>query len=240
MYRIAIIEDHAPTNDEFRGYLLSEWKDAVVEQFFDYETARSAIASSNFDLVVTDIDLGPGTDKFGGGKIAKVLNGLSCPFLVVSGAAQPELELLRGFLGALGAWDYLQKPVNRSDFVTQASQAISFTRGNPQQRSLLNPGEKDGATADSDLIIDPLKKPAVQWKGKSVSLSITETRIVSVLVANRGTVVKFDTLMQQINTGKNLPNLRVHIRKIKVAFKDADHNFSKINNKILEGYFWSA
>jgi DNA-binding NtrC family response regulator len=161
MYRFAIIEDDKPTNNEFKGYLEKIWADCMIVQYFTFETGLRGIQGTEFDLVVSDIDLGAGTDKFGGMKIAKALDSAKTPLLVISGSSQPDnREIFR----ALDAWDYLQKPVTESDFINQVKRAVAFrmVHLNSAEQLPLSPV----GMSDPDLTIDLHSKMRVAWKGK--------------------------------------------------------------------------
>jgi DNA-binding response OmpR family regulator len=84
-YRIAIVEDHRSTSDAFRELLLEKWKGMVIDQFETLQDASKAIQANEYDLVISDIDLGKREDKYGGVKIAAMLQDKSTPVLIVSG-----------------------------------------------------------------------------------------------------------------------------------------------------------
>lgn len=235
MHRVAIIEDDQPTNDVFKKYIQSEWADAEILQFFSFDTAAHAIETEKFDLIVSDLDLGHGTDKLGGIKIAKMMDSVKAPLLIVSGAPQPELH--REIFKALGAWDYLEKPVLEHDFITQVIRAIYFRTGTAE-KATFSVISKEGLTPDSQLIIDRRARLPVSWRKVPVHLSLTEIRLVSELVEKKGVVISYEKLFKLLNTGQNLANLRVHIQNIRAAFKDADPDFGRIQSKMLVGYYW--
>jgi len=232
MYKIAVIEDHRATNDEFKSFLLDIWSDCHVEQYFTCESAILGIKSIDFDLIVSDIDLGEGTDRFGGIKIARALDSQRTPFLVVSGSPQPELQ--RGIFEALDAWDYLQKPVTAADFARQAKRAIAFRTAqtkNVTQAELLPQGVPE-------LEIDLSSREMVKWKGERVVLSMTQIRIVQKMIEHLNQVVNYESFFTDIETGRNKENLRVHVAAIREAFKAVDSHFDKIGTKTMIGYFW--
>lgn len=235
MYTIAIIEDDQPTNDQFKGYLLSVWPDCEVQQFFAFDSALAAIETIDFDLVVSDLDLGSGTDRLGGIKIAKVIDSMRCPLLIVSGS--PQAEVHRDVFKALGVWDYLQKPVIESDFVTQVKRAIGFRIA---QVEIKKPRTADvsGTTLDPNLRIDRSSRHPASWKNVTVHLTMTELRIVEEMVHNLNSPVPFSDFFDLLDSGRNVETLRVHIQNIRSAFKDIDDNFDKVKSKPMFGYFW--
>ncbi|MQR02791.1 response regulator transcription factor [Glaciimonas soli] len=237
MYRFAIIEDLTPTNDEFKGFLLKSRPDCSVKQFFSFDTAIVAIKNEEFDLIVSDIDLGADTDKMGGVKIAKALDSQKTPLLIVSGSPQPEIQ--REVFRALDAWDYLQKPITEADFITQVKRAIAFRTVQAQKQDATV--RSDGASiADADLVINYQSRNVVKWKNQRVNLSITQIRLVQEMVSSKNNTVSFAQLFEQIDTGRNKENLRVHIAAIRDAFKDVDSTFDRIKTTPMIGYFWRA
>ncbi len=236
MSRIAIIEDDAPTNDEFKRYVINLWPDSEVDQFYEFNTAAAAIKDTNYDLVISDIDLGAGTDQYGGVKIANVLDAKHIPLLIVSGSPQPEIH--RGIFRALDAWDYLQKPISENDFATQLDRAMTFR----QSRLQANNGVHilSAFSSDPNLEIDSQSGFLVKWKGKKVHLSMTQICLLKLLLSKPNTDVKFEELFKLISTGRNKENLRVYMGKIRTAFKDIDADFSSIKTIPMVGYSWSV
>lgn len=235
MYRIAIVEDDKSTNDTFLAFLKNRWPDCRVDQFLNFESANDALIKNQYDLVISDIDLGAGTDKYGGAKIAKILHVKQSPLLVVSGLPQPELH--REMFKALDAWDYLQKPVNESDFINQVNRAITFSQA--QERETSNSGSlQTQATPDANLQINLRSTTRVTWKGNRVNLSMTQIRLLQTLVEQANKGVTFETLFNQIDSGRNKENLRVHIGAIRREFSAVDPEFNSLNNVPMLGYLW--
>lgn len=230
MLRIAVIEDHQATNDEFRAFLIELWPDCRVEQYLTFEQAIAGVKSIDFDLIVSDIDLGEGTDRYGGMKIAKALDSQRTPFLVVSGSPQPELQ--RDIFRALDAWDYLQKPVTAADFAIQARRAIAFRLAQTKN------DEPEVRAGVVDLVIDLTDREMVKWKGQRVVLSMTQIRLVQKMIENLNQVVPYAAFFGNIESGRNKENLRVHIAGIRDAFKDVDPGFKKIGTTMMIGYSW--
>ena len=236
MYKIAIIEDDAPTNDEFKRYVTNFWPNSEVDQFHEFNSAAAALTNTNYDLVISDIDLGPGTDEYGGIKIARALDALKIPLLIVSGSPQPELH--RSIFRALDAWDYLQKPISEADFVTQLDRAMTFRQARLQ--TLSNIGNSVAIPSDSSLEMNIHSGTAVKWKGKKVHLSMTQIYLLQVLLAKPNAHVKFEELFKFISTGRNKENLRVFMGKIRTAFRDVDPDFDSIKTIPMVGYSWSV
>lgn len=235
MYRIAVIEDDRPTSDMFKSWLLEAYPNATIEQFLDLDSSVKAVESSTFDLVISDIDLGRPTDKYGGVRIAGMFRGKPTPLLIVSGLPAPELH--REIMFALDAWDYLEKPVTHSDFLNQVRHALRWRDGQARPSA---PARASSPTdlPDPCLTIDPLNRVRVAWKGKRVSLSMTQVRLVDLMSRHHDQVLSYEQLYAVLESGKNKANLRVHIQSIRNAFVDVDPDFARIHNVPMVGYVW--
>lgn len=233
MWVFAVIEDIKDTNDQFKAFLEKTWPGSKVFQYFSYEAAAVGLADHDFDLVVSDIDLGEGTDRFGGFKIARAFDLQKTPFLIVSGTHQADVQ--RDIFKALDAWDYMQKPVTEADFVMQARRAVAFREA---QKGKQGPLKLEKAAGD--LVIDIEAKDQVKWNGRRVNLSMTQIRLLKLLVSRVGEAIHFDSFYEQIDSGKNKENLRVHIREIRDAFQQIDTTFDRLKTKYMIGYFWSV
>lgn len=236
MYSFAVIEDNESTNDMLKTYLKNIWADCTVQQFYTTESALAAIATTDFDLVVSDIDMGPGSDKYGGLKVAKALDAVTCPLLIVSGS--PQQDDNREIFRALDAWDYLQKPISEADFARQVKRGIMFRHAQLDKHK--SPSKSNiGHTRDPDLIIDRgLRKNTVLWKGKPVKLTYTQIFLLELLVDAYDQVVSYDCLMDEIISGKNKQNLRMHISQMRKEFEAVDSEFSCIHSRAMIGYCW--
>lgn len=238
MYTFAVIEDNESTNEMLRQYLCNIWPGCTVRQFYTTESALDAITVIDFDLVVSDIDMGPGSDKFGGLKIAKALDATTCPLLIVSGSPQPEVN--REMFRALEAWDYLQKPISESDFAQQVKRAIMFRHAQLEAGSTAGKGN-DGLTRDSDLIIDRAsRRSVVRWKGNTVKLTLTQISLLELLVESYDQPVPYTRMLAEILTGKNKDNLRMHMSQMRKAFEAIDPEFNRMKPVTMVGYLWRA
>jgi len=234
--KVAIIEDVQGTQDEFKRYVLNLWPDAEVSQFLDAEQAVGALSSGKFDVVITDIDLGPGLQSVGGFKVAQALTGTNTPLIVVSGATIPD-EFRLAFK-VMGAWDYLRKPVVESDLRSWLERAIPFREARKQVR---NQGDQNfGRTIDPRLTIDIAAKHMVQWKGHRVGLSMTHIRILQKLLERPDQPTKTEDFYSVLKTGTTKTNLRQHIKEMREAFREAESTFDAIRTVHFVGYSWAT
>lgn len=230
MPKVAVIDDD-PVVVELLTKLLNEAvPNCEVAPFATLESALGGIASDDYDLVISDVDLGNGADRYGGVTIAKALDTTRSPLLVVSGYTVQE-----GVFRALGAWDYLQKPISEVEFKTVVQRALVYRRG------MLEAGS---APADAgfplvpDLKLDTRSRTALLWKGQKIHLAMSKIDIVTALARRAGTAVSKRELFEHIASGKNERNLRVKISEIREEFKSVDEDFDCIQPVVMNGYLW--
>jgi DNA-binding response OmpR family regulator len=232
MTRIAVIDDHPEVIRLLSDWLEQLLGDVQIHPCQTLSAALEAISKQAFDLVVADVDLGEGAERFGGVRIARALDTKQTPLLVVSGST--DVELQAGIFNALDAWDYLQKPVSRPDFEREVQRAIGFRRG--MAAPVIS--SEGSFPLVPDLKITRRSGRPMEWKGKVVRMPMSKIDIVETLARNAGQVVAHSTLIDCIATGRNKENLRVKISEIRDAFEVEDGNFDRIETVPFKGYKW--
>jgi len=231
MQQIAVVDDDPLVIELLTRWLKETVHDCQISSFSELEPALRAIDDTDFDLVVSDVDLGTGSDKFGGVKIAKALDTRRTPLLVITG-----FTVVEGVFKALDAWDYLQKPVDESDFKSEVKRALTFRRALTDTDA---PHESDGDFPKvPDLKINRRGRNNIQWKGHSLRMSMSKIDIVEALARNAGTAVNHKQLYEFIVSGKNLRNLRVKVSEIRDEFRSVDSEFDQIQAVVMNGYLW--
>lgn len=236
MYKIAVIEDDPPVRTKLASLLRSAIPDCLVYEFSELDQASVQLEAANFDLVVSDIDLGKPGEKYAGVKVAKILAGKT-PLLIVSGMPSPDIH--RNVMLALEAWDYLEKPIDEVDFINQVRHALDWGAQRKEKLANLNTGT-NAVLRTGNIEIDPWNRPRVKWKGQAVNITLTGMNILKCLVEKNGATVLFSDLFDLIPTGRNKNNLRVHVKTIKDAFLVVDENFDCIKNVPMAGYAWKS
>jgi len=116
-----VIEDEALIAETIR-MMLEDFGYRVQAVCHDYDTALLAIKTTGFDLVLTDINLGEGTDKRSGFELMAELNRLqSCPFIFLT--AFDDWDTIRR-AAALHPSAYLTKPVNAANLFASVQIAV--------------------------------------------------------------------------------------------------------------------
>lgn len=233
-YKFAVIEDIPTQNDTLVEFLKRMWPTCKVDPFFSFEPALEAIRSNDYDVVVSDVNLGGGADTYAGIKIAKALDSRRTPLIIVSALAEPALH--SDIFMALGAWDYLEKPIRESEFQKQLELAIAYRCGHLERERL--EAQNRGGQRDPDLQMDLGARAQVVWRNRRVHLSLTQIRIVEILTRTLNEPVKYQDLFGVIDTGRNRENLRVHIASIREAFRSVDTSFDRIVSVTMYGYVW--
>lgn len=228
MFKVAVIEDDAPTSNQLKGWILAAKPGIAVDQWFTRDDAEAAVLREAYDLVVLDIELG--RERHAGVAIINAINKArqGTPVLVVS--AMPA-AIYRSIMKALDAWDYLQKTTfEEADFIDTFLEIL---------RAAKDKAAAAPVAAGEELSIDPLRQSAPLWLGKRVNLPLTAQRILAALYARRGQVVSYDELFQVVKSGRNRDNIRKHISTIRDAFRELDEGFDRIENIPMRGFRWS-
>lgn len=229
MYRIAIVDDDHDVNDLFKGWILQGYPNSCIEQLFSFEDSKMAFAKQSYDLALLDVDLGDAY-KIGGVTLASELCNKMTPVLIVSGAATGDLrKQMRDVMLALGAWDYITKPVEQEDLMNQIRHALSWKDGK---------ANSSHEQSDPNLVIDPWGHAPSMWKGKRISLTLTHKKIIDRLIKNINKVVSYSELVNLLPTGKNRGNLSVHIRTIRSEISSVDPDFNRIKTYAGSGLSW--
>ncbi|TVM18868.1 sigma-54-dependent Fis family transcriptional regulator [Oceanidesulfovibrio indonesiensis] len=128
MSKILVIDDEESIRLTFRAFLEREGHTVFLAQ--GYEDALGLLDEAP-DLVFVDILL----DAMSGMEILKVIRdrGLVCPVVLVTG--EPSLETATQAL-RLGAYDYLQKPVNKDALLRVTRQALRLKQLEDEKRTL--------------------------------------------------------------------------------------------------------
>ncbi|MCE5275417.1 MAG: sigma-54-dependent Fis family transcriptional regulator [Syntrophaceae bacterium] len=114
---ILVIDDEESIRQTFTAFLSREGYSIVTAR--DFRSALDAISSTTFDLILTDILLGPHS----GVDILKEVKaqGLQCPVIMITG--EPDIDSAAAAL-RLGAFDYLPKPIRKDTLIRVTKHAL--------------------------------------------------------------------------------------------------------------------
>ena len=152
-----------------------------VKLAYDGATALQLSTDASFDLILLDVML-PGVD---GLEVAKQLRLRSEQIPVLMLTARDALpDIVRGL--DAGADDYMTKPFSFLELLARI-RALE-RRNSTKARNVLEVGE---------LVLDASSYRAFR-KGRELSLSLTEFRLLELLVRNRGRVVSRNTIVETV------------------------------------------
>ena len=232
MTTIAVIEDDKPTSQQIVTWIKAARSDAVVEAWYDRDSAEAALAKAAYDLVILDIELGH--ERNAGVAIINFINKhhVGTPVLVVS--AMPA-AIYRSIMKALDAWDYLQKTTfEEADFIETLLEILRVVKH--RKEALDDDVEVEEST---ELLLDPLWQSTPLWHGERLNLPLTAQRILATLYQKKGHIVSYEDLFDVVKSGRNRDNVRKHVSTIRDAFRELDPDFNHIENIPMRGFRWS-
>jgi len=204
--RLLLVED-----DPNLGYLLLEYlqmNDFMVTLTTSVKEALKAVEAELFDLAVLDVMLPDGN----GFDLAKKIQSdhPKLPFLFLT-ARSLKVDVLKGF--ALGAVDYLKKPIDEEELVVRINALVAR----------LKPAQTAETTAASELTMGAYKfDPRLQelrLGDKTQSLSKRESDLLLMLAQNKNQLVGHKEILVSLwgtNDYFNKKSLNVfvsHLRK---------------------------
>lgn len=178
--RVLIVEDERRLAENI-ARSLRESAGYAVDAAFDGEEGLFMAESNPYDLIILDLML-PKLD--GQGTLAQIRrSGSAVPVLVLT--ARDEKESVVALLNS-GADDYLAKPFDLGELLARAKALIR--RGKGQSAAILKIGDLEISTADL----------TVRRKGKVVSLTAMEYRVLEYLAHRPGAVVPKTELLEHL------------------------------------------
>lgn len=227
-HRIAVIED-----DELQLSSLVtalEQQGFKVDSYTNREDAENAFDESLPDLVISDIILGSEMD--GGFDLAKHLLSYNQPIpIIFLSERQSEFDIYTGH--ALGAIDYLPKPISLNVLIVKVKNLLRITT-----MPKLSDDESDQLSKIKGLELSDEKFKAY-WHEKPLDLTATEFEMLrQFAIAGEGAVVSYDTLQAATQGVVERNTINTHICRIRNAFKKISSDFNYIHNEYGRGYSW--
>jgi len=228
MARIALVDDDRNILTSVSMTLEAEGFD--VETYNDGQSALDAFNLKLPDLGVFDIKM----PRMDGMDLLQRLRQKSQMPVIFLTSKDDEIDELMGL--RMGADDYVRKPfsqrllVERIRSILRRQEAIaSDAAGAPEESTVLDRGQ---------LRMDPLRH-AVSWKGRDVTLTVTEFLLLQALAQRPGFVKSRDQLMDVAYDEQVYVDDRTidsHIKRLRKKMRSVDDEFSAIETLYGIGY----
>lgn len=212
--KILFVEDDAELLEDMTSYF-SELGN-VVYSACNLNQAKSLLKSIfDLDIIVLDVVLpdGSGLDLVRKDKVIS-------PVIVLSDLGSEE-NILEGFES--GVIDYVVKPCSMKLLETRISLRLL-----PKKEALIAAG---------DISINSATR-TVQWRGKSISLTVSEFNILYFLISNRGTFYNANQIYENVwkAPALNSTTVKRHLSSLRLKIQEVAPNFNLLVTKFGSGY----
>lgn len=222
---ISVIEDDLLQLENLETALKAQGFE--VQAFSDRQQAQASFDQSLPDLVISDIILGSEMD--GGFELAKYLLSFERPIPVIFlSERQSEFDIYTGH--ALGAVDYLPKPISLNVLIAKVKNLLRISGGQYQAQT---PNSKiEGLELNNDQF-------RAYWHFKPLTLTATEFEMLRQF-AQKGekSIISYEQLQESTQGVVERNTINTHICRIRAAFKKIDPSFNMIHNEYGRGYSW--
>ena len=198
--------------------------------FTDGETALQALAEKPADIGVFDIKM----PRMDGLELLRKLRQTSQMPVVFLTSKDDEIDEVLGL--RMGADDYVKKPFSQRLLVERIRALLR--RQDAQAGEIVADSEETKVMERGKLRMDPLRH-AVSWKGKDVSLTVTEFLLLQALAQRPGFVKSRDQLIDVAYDDQVYVDDRTidsHIKRLRKKMRTADDEFSAIETLYGIGY----
>jgi len=198
--KILILEDEAILADGMREFL--EDSGYEVDYFINSDDAYDAMYENAYDLYLMDVKV-PGEKN--GFETLELLrkDGNRTPAIFITSMTGIE-DLTRGY--ECGACDYMRKPFDLAELRLRITQAVKM----------------QCFASDEDMIELPsgysydIKKMKLTFQGESIRLAKTETKILELLIKQRGSVVSCEMFWEEVwGEWVDSANIRVQVGNLR-------------------------
>jgi DNA-binding response OmpR family regulator len=199
---ILVIEDEPVVRDWLQTVFEREGHIVTIAQ--TPGDALDIAGSRHFDMVLLDVELGPGLDGY---QICHALrsSGVTVPIIMVTGR-RAEADAVRGL--EAGADDYVTKPFGLAELTSRIRAVLR--RSGAREAPL--PARSSGR-----LTMD-LERRETTFAGRAVHLTFSEFQLLAALVDRPGAVRSRESLMAAIwgdSDYRDLRGIDVHIRHLR-------------------------
>jgi len=228
MSKIALVDDDRNILTSVSMTLEAEGFE--VDTYHDGQTALDAFNKRMPDMAVLDIKM-PRMD--GMDLLHRLRQKSSMPVIFLT-SKDDEIDEVLGL--RMGADDYVKKPFSQRLLVERIRALLR--RQEAISGEALEPTEENKIMTRGQLTMDPLRH-AVRWKGRDVSLTVTEFLLLQALAQRPGFVKSRDQLMDVAYDDQVYVDDRTidsHIKRLRKKMRQADDDFSAIETLYGIGY----
>ncbi len=228
MSKIALVDDDRNILTSVSMTLEAEGFE--VETYSDGQAALDAFGKRMPDLAVLDIKM----PRMDGMDLLQRLRQKSALPVIFLTSKDDEIDEVLGL--RMGADDYVKKPfsqrllVERIRALLRRQEVVNVEAGEPEADARI--------MVRGHLVMDPLRH-AVKWKGRDVSLTVTEFLLLQALAQRPGFVKSRDQLMDVAYDDQVYVDDRTidsHIKRLRKKMRTADEEFSAIETLYGIGY----
>ncbi len=202
-----------------------------VETYTDGASALDGLTTKRPDLAVFDIKM----PRMDGMELLRRLRQKSDLPVIFLTSKDDEIDELFGL--KMGADDFITKPFSQRLLVERVKAVLRRSAARAEG------GGREGVTGSNILERGHLsmdqERHTSQWKGKSVTLTVTEFLILFALAQRPGVVKSRDSLMDAAYDDQVYVDDRTidsHIKRLRKKFKQVDDDFDMIDTLYGVGY----
>ena len=224
MPSIAIVDDDTQIVALIEDMLDGEGYDVVC--YRDSQTALHQIKARAPDLVILDVIM----PKMNGIELLRRLRQKSDIPVILLTERIEEAEELLGLQA--GADDYIHKPFSQRTLVERVKSVLRRVRPAPERETA------NGVIERGHLRLDK-ERFTCTWKGRSIILTLTEFRLLEVLVTRIGAVQTRDALQAHAYEERVYVDERTidsHMKRLRKKFRAVDEEFDGIETLYGVGY----
>jgi len=198
--KVLLLEDDVILQDIIEEFLLENGYE--VESFYDGEKALDAIGSTNYDILLLDVNV-PSIDGF---EILAYLRdiGNTTPVIYITSLAGID-DLKKGF--ALGADDYLKKPFDLEELKVRIDR---IAKSNHLQDEIEFDGMRFVPKAHQIYIGD-----------RVIEMRQKEAQVLEYFVRNQGKIISAEEIIENIWEDEHVPThatIRTYIKNLRKMF----------------------
>jgi two-component system response regulator ChvI len=202
----------------------------VTRLYSDGEAALKALLDNPPDIAVCDIKM----PRMDGLELLRRLREKSALPVIFLTSKNDELDEALGL--ALGADDYIAKPFSQRLLIARIRAILRRVELSKPQAANAEPAPEP--LIRGELEMDPARH-RVTWKGKDVTLTVTEFLILESLAQRPGVVKSRNQLMDaayQDDVYVDDRTIDSHIKRLRRKFRQADPQFDGIETLYGAGY----